>query len=187
MRVQIRSGRTRAAFGVLSLLALASCRGTTPVATTEKAAPAGPPTVEVVKVVEQPLNVTLSLPGELTADETVALYSRVNGFVKNINVDRGSRVKAGDQIAVLEAPELGAQKAEAQSKLQGAEAQLAAVRSKAEATSSTYDKLKAAGVPATIEWAPGFPHGFRLLIGTVDNTAQVVQFLRAAFDGSKPA
>jgi RND family efflux transporter MFP subunit len=45
---------------------------------------------------------------------------------------------------VLEAPELGAQKAEAQSKLQIAEAQLAAVRSKADATSSTYDKLKAA-------------------------------------------
>jgi membrane fusion protein, multidrug efflux system len=144
MRMQTRFGRTRAVFGALSLLALGGCRGTTPAQTTEKAAPAGPPTVEVVRVVEQPLNVTLSLPGELTPDETVALYSRVNGFVKTIRVDRGSRVKAGEQIAVLEAPELGAQKAEAQSKLQGAEAQLAAVRSKADATSSTYDKLKAA-------------------------------------------
>ena len=45
---------------------------------------------------------------------------------------------------MLEAPELVAQKAEAQSKLQSAEAQLAAIRSKAEATASTYDKLKAA-------------------------------------------
>jgi membrane fusion protein (multidrug efflux system) len=145
MRMQSRFGRAGAAFGALSsLLALAACRGTTPAQTTEKAAPAGPPTVEVVKVVEQPLDVTLSLPGELTPDETVALYSRVSGFVRTIRVDRGSRVKAGEQIAVLEAPELGAQKAEAQSKLQGAEAQLAAVRSKADATSSTYDKLKAA-------------------------------------------
>ena len=86
----------------------------------------GPPTVEVVKVVEQPLNVTLSLPGELTPYQTVALYSRVTGFVKTIAVDRGSRVRAGEQLAVLEAPELVAQKAEAQSKLQSAEAQLAA-------------------------------------------------------------
>ena len=70
-------------------------------------APAGPPTIEVVKVVEQPLNVTLSLPGELNPYQTVALYARVTGFVKTIRVDRGSRVRAGEQIAVLEAPELG--------------------------------------------------------------------------------
>jgi membrane fusion protein (multidrug efflux system) len=144
MRRQSRFGGTCAAFAALSLLALVGCRGTTPAQTIEKAAPTGPPTVEVVKVVEQPLNVTLSLPGELTPDETVALYARVSGFVKTIRVDRGSRVKAGEQIAVLEAPELLAQQAEAQSKLQGAEAQLSAVRAKAEATSSTYDRLKAA-------------------------------------------
>jgi len=144
MRIRTDFGRARAAFGALSLLALAGCRDSTPAQTTEKAAPAGLPTVEVVKVVEQPLNVTLSLPGELTPYQTVALYSRVTGFVKTIAVDRGSRVRAGEQLAVLEAPELVAQKAEAQSKLQSAEAQLAAVRSKAEATASTYEKLKAA-------------------------------------------
>src|SRR5437667_1078846 len=112
--------------------------------TTGKAAPAGLPTVEVVKVIEQPLNVTLSLPGELAPYQTVALYSRVTGFVKTIAVDRGSRVRAGQQLAALEAPELVAEKAEAQSKLQSAEAQLATIRSKAEATASTYEKLKAA-------------------------------------------
>ena len=53
-------------------------------------------------------------------------------------------MKAGEEIAVLDAPELGAQKAEAQSKLQSAEAQLGAARSKAEATWSRSDKLKAA-------------------------------------------
>ena len=144
MSVQGPLTRAGVAWGVLSMLAIGACRDTAPARTNDKAAPAGPPTIEVVKVVPQPLNVMLSLPGELTPYETVALYSRVNGFVKTISVDRGSRVKAGEQIAVLDAPELGAQKAEAQSKLQSAEAQLAAVRSKAEATSSTYDKLKAA-------------------------------------------
>ena len=142
--MQTHVGRARVACGVLALLALAGCRGNTPSQTTEKAAPAGPPTVEVVKVVEQPLNLTLSLPGELTPYQTVALYSRVTGFVKAITVDRGSRVRAGQQLAALEAPELVAQKAEAQSKLRSAEAQLAAIRSKADATASTYEKLKAA-------------------------------------------
>jgi membrane fusion protein, multidrug efflux system len=144
MRVEKHFWRTRAAFGACSLLAMAGCRGTTATQTTDKTAPAGPPTVEVVKVVEQPLNVTLSLPGELTPYQTVALYSRVTGFVKTIAVDRGSRVRAGQQLAVLEAPELVAQKSEAQSKLQGAEAQLAAIRAKAEASASTYDRLKSA-------------------------------------------
>jgi membrane fusion protein (multidrug efflux system) len=125
-------------------LFLNACRDTAPAQTSGKAAPARPPTIEVVEVVERPLAVTLSLPGELTPYEAVALYSRVSGFVNTIRVDRGSRVKAGEAIALIEAPELGAQKAEAQSKLQGAEAQLATVRSKAEATASTYDKLKAA-------------------------------------------
>jgi membrane fusion protein (multidrug efflux system) len=137
MRTWIQREPANAAFGALSLLALAGCRGNTPAQTTEKALPAGPQTVEVVKVVELPLDVTLSLPGELTPYQTVALYSRVTGFVKTIAVDRGSRVRAGQPIAALEAPELVAQKAETQSKLQSAQAQLAAVRSKAEATAST--------------------------------------------------
>ena len=59
-------------------------------------------------------------------------------------MDRGSRVRAGEQLATLEAPELVAQRAEAQSKLQSAEAQLAAIRAKADASASTYEKLKAA-------------------------------------------
>jgi len=128
----------------LPLLTLSACRASSSARTEEKAAPAGPPTIEVVRVVEQPVNVMLSLPGELTPFQTVALYSRVTGFVKTISVDRGSRVRAGQELAVIEAPELVAQKAESQSKLQSAEAQLGAVRSKAEADASTFEKLKAA-------------------------------------------
>jgi membrane fusion protein, multidrug efflux system len=134
----------RAVCGVLAFLGLSACRGNAPVQTSEPAAPAGPPTIEVVTVVEQPLDVTLSLPGELAPFQTVALYARVTGFVKTMAVDRGSRVRAGQQLAVLEAPELVAQKAEAQSKLQSAEAQLVGLRSKAEANASTYEKLQAA-------------------------------------------
>jgi hypothetical protein len=69
---------------------MASCRGNTTAQAPEKAGRAGPETVEVVKVVEQPLNVTLSLPGELTPYQTVALYARVTGFVKSIAVDLGN-------------------------------------------------------------------------------------------------
>ncbi len=144
MSIRAHLAWARAPFGVAVALTMAACRGHAPVQSTEKSTPAGPPTIEVVKVVEQPLDVMLSLPGELAPYQTVALYSRVTGFVKTIAVDRGSRVRAGEQLAVLEAPELVAQKAEAQSKLQSAESQLAAIRSKTEADVSTYEHLKAA-------------------------------------------
>ena len=79
MSMQTHLWRARAAFGALSLLLMASCRGNTTAQAPERAGPAGPETVEVVKVVEQPLNVTLSLPGELTPYQTVALYARDKG------------------------------------------------------------------------------------------------------------
>ena len=139
----VRYGSLRAAGSVVLSIGLSACGGNGP-APAEKAAAPGPPTIEVVRVLEQAVNATLSLPGELNPYQTVAIYPRVTGFVKTIGVDRGSRLRAGDLIAVIEAPELAAQRSEAQSKLQSAEAQLGAVTSKADADASTYDKLKAA-------------------------------------------
>lgn len=113
-------------------------------ATPAAAAPAGPAAIDVVRVVERPLNVQLSLPGELIAYQAVAIYPRVTGFVKTVTVDRGSRVRTGDALATLEAPELVAQRSEAQSRLQAAEAQVAVARAKADADRSTFERLKAA-------------------------------------------
>ena len=122
------------------------------------AAAAGPALIDVVRVVEQPLDVQLSLPGELTAYQSVALFPRVTGFVQSVSVDRGSRVRAGDLLATLEAPELVAQRAEAQSKLQAAEAQLSASRAKADGDKSTFDRMKAASA------TPGVVAGNELVI-----------------------
>jgi RND family efflux transporter MFP subunit len=132
---------------VLALIAAlaASCsRADTNNSRPAQSAPSGAPTVDVVPVVERPLDVQLSLPGELTAYQTVAIMARVTGFVKTVNVDRGSIVRAGDVLMTLEAPELVAQRAEAQSKLQAAEAELSVARAKGEANRMTFDRLKAA-------------------------------------------
>jgi membrane fusion protein (multidrug efflux system) len=102
------------------------------------------PKVEVATVVAQKLAITVHLPGELEAYEVVAVFPKVTGFVKSISVDRGSLVKTGQLIARLEAPELLAQRAEAQSKLQAAEAQLAAAQAKVASDDNTYQHLKAA-------------------------------------------
>ena len=100
--------------------------------------------VEVIRVVAQKLNATVKLPGQLMAYEVVDVYPKVTGFVKWIKVDRGSRVKAGEQIAQLEAPELLAQRAQAQAQLQSAESQLSAAQAKLAADQATYQRMEAA-------------------------------------------
>src|SRR5215472_9815267 len=126
-----------------------------------KAAPTDPsPKVQVTRVVAQKLAITVHLPGEIEPYELVAVFPKVTGFVKSITVDRGSRVKAGERIAQLEAPELIAQRSEAQSKLQAAQAQLAAAEAKVASDEGTYQHLKAAAA------TPGVVAGQRFIRGT---------------------
>lgn len=129
---------------ILSAVALSACGGGSAPAGQPAQPAAGPPTMDVVRIVEQPVDVTLSMPGELDPYQEVAIYSKLTAFVKTIGVDRGSRVRAGQLLATLEAPEIAAERSEAQSKLQSAEAQVAALSSKAEGDASTFEKLKAA-------------------------------------------
>ncbi len=102
------------------------------------------PTLDTARVVSQRLRMTVLLPGELQPYEEVRIFPKVTGFVQWIGVDRGSRVKSGQLLAVLVAPELVAQKAEAQAKLLSAENQRIAGEAKLAADESTYQRLKAA-------------------------------------------
>src|SRR2546421_9327269 len=52
----------------------------------------------------------LRLPGELQADEAVAVFPKVTAYVDSISVDRGTRVRSGQVMARLVAPELAAQR-----------------------------------------------------------------------------
>jgi RND family efflux transporter MFP subunit len=105
----------------------------------------------VVKVASRKLAITARLPGELQAYEVVAIYPKVTAFVDSISVDRGSVVKSGQLMARLVAPELAAQRAEAQSKLQGAEAQRVEAEAKLASDEGTYQRLKSAsGTPGVV-------------------------------------
>ena len=48
----------------------------------------------------------ISVPAELRPYEQVAIYAKVTGFVQRLFVDRGSLVKKGQLLAILEAPEM---------------------------------------------------------------------------------
>jgi RND family efflux transporter MFP subunit len=166
--------RVRAIFTIVLVasLAAAACGGGR---SASRAAPvtAGSAAIEVVRVVEQSLDVPLSLPGELTAFQSVAMFPRVTGFVKAVNVDRGSQVRAGQLLASLEAPELVAQRAEAQSKLQASEAQLSGARAKADADEGTFARLKAASA------TPGVVAGNDVVIAEKAADASADQVLAA--------
>jgi membrane fusion protein, multidrug efflux system len=102
------------------------------------------PSVETAKVVSQVLDKTVTIPGDLTPYQGVNLNARVAGFVESLAVDRGSWVKRGQQLARISAPELRAQRAEADAKLQAVRAQEAEAQAKTVAAQSTFDRLKAA-------------------------------------------
>jgi membrane fusion protein (multidrug efflux system) len=106
--------------------------------------PAQPTQVEVTTVKTQKLTTTEHLPAELVPYESVDVYAKETGFVKSIGVDRGSKVKQGELIAELEAPELVAQRAQADAAYQSAEAQLAAGQAKLSSDQATYQHMNAA-------------------------------------------
>jgi RND family efflux transporter, MFP subunit len=100
--------------------------------------------VEVVRVVSRNAERKVQLPGEFLPFQSVTIHAKVTGFVDHVDVDRGSVVKKGQLLATLDAPELRAQQAEAEAKVQNAESQRAAAEAKLEGALSTYEKLKAA-------------------------------------------
>jgi RND family efflux transporter MFP subunit len=64
----------------------------------------------------------LTLPGRLEAFSQAQLYARVSGYVKDWKVDIGARVKAGQLLAEIDAPDLDQQIMQAQADYQNAAA-----------------------------------------------------------------
>jgi RND family efflux transporter MFP subunit len=108
-------------------------------------------TGELVPVVSKPVSRTVELPGEFLPFLTVSLHARVPGYVERVLVDRGSMVKQGDLLAEMSAPEMSAQIAEAESKVQAFEADRLQAAAQLAAAQSTYEGLKkAAETPGAI-------------------------------------
>jgi RND family efflux transporter MFP subunit len=115
------------------------------------ATPALPPQIEATRVVARTLSTTVNLPGELTPYESVDLYAKETGFVKSIRVDRGSKVKRGELLAELEAPELVARRAQANAAYQSAMSQLSSAQSKLASDRATFERMReAAKTPGVV-------------------------------------
>ena len=80
------------------------------------------PTVAVALPDAKVLNPTLELPGRLEAYNRAPIIARVSGYLKSWSADIGARVKTGDVIAEIEAPDLDQQLLQARADLASAEA-----------------------------------------------------------------
>ncbi len=118
-------------------LSVFGCNGS-PKAAAGRQAETDAQTVEVVPVASQKLATVFTLPAQLIPFETVDIYPRVTGFMDMIRVDRGSRVHKGELIIRLSAPELVAQRAQAESALRAAESQLTSAQAKLTSDKGTY-------------------------------------------------
>jgi RND family efflux transporter MFP subunit len=70
------------------------------------AAATGAPVVAVARVDREDLFREITFPAEFRPYTEVDLHAKVSGYVKEMKVDIGDRVKAGQLLALLEVPEL---------------------------------------------------------------------------------
>ena len=99
---------------------------------------------ETVTAQKAPITKTLQLNGELLPYEKASIISKVNGYIKKVMVDIGQQVSKGQTLAIIDAPEMNYQIAEANSKSKIA-------WSKLDASKSNYDRLvEASSTPGAV-------------------------------------
>jgi membrane fusion protein (multidrug efflux system) len=99
---------------------------------------------ETGNITEKALSSYARLPGQLNPFNEVNLFPKVNGFVKQIYVDRGTQVTKGQLLLTLEAPEM-------ESQLQAANSRYLQAQETANASKEKYNRLKqAAAEPGSV-------------------------------------
>jgi multidrug efflux pump subunit AcrA (membrane-fusion protein) len=100
------------------------------------------PKVQVLKVLRGPAISELLIPGTTLAYEEAYIYARASGYVSRRLVDIGDRVHAGQLLAVIDAPDLDKQVAQARSALQQSESNLAQMEAQLHLAALTWDRYK---------------------------------------------
>ena len=98
--------------------------------------------IETVKAIDTPKEV--HLPATTQAFDAATIYARQSGYISQRLVDIGSRVKAGDLLAVISAPEVDDQLTQARAQLQQMQAtleQTEATRGLANVTNNRFKPL----------------------------------------------
>jgi RND family efflux transporter MFP subunit len=98
------------------------------------------PTVRVAKVRAADGTMTVSLPGTTLAFASANIFARANGYIETRKVDIGDRVKTGNLLAQITAPELDHQIAQAEATLSQDHATLQQTQASRELARVTNDR-----------------------------------------------
>ncbi|HWK05092.1 MAG TPA: efflux RND transporter periplasmic adaptor subunit [Puia sp.] len=110
----------------IALTLLVGCGGTGKTDPGKAAAEAAPAadTAQVFLLRTDTLKKVVELPGELIPYLQTELYAKVQGYVRDMKVDIGDRVRKGQTLAVIDAPEVNTQFAQSMAAQQAAKAKL---------------------------------------------------------------
>lgn len=111
---------------VLASLLLPACQSGRPAASQYKAPPVS---VEIAHPQRRQVDRVLELPGDVRARRSAKIYSKVSGYLKEVRVDIGDRVQAGQVVAVLDAPELEREALKAQAEAEKASTDVLSLQS----------------------------------------------------------
>jgi multidrug efflux pump subunit AcrA (membrane-fusion protein) len=100
------------------------------------------PRLDVVKVLRGPAISELMIPGTTQAYEEAYIYARASGYVSRRLVDIGDRVHAGQLLAVIDAPDLDKQVAQARAGLAQSGSNLAQMEAQLHLAALTWDRYK---------------------------------------------
>ena len=100
------------------------------------------PTVAVITPRQGAAAERLVLPGTVQAWYEAPIYARVNGYLKDWYFDYGAHVKKGDLLAEIDAPDLDAQLAAAQAKLNSARAAVKVREAEKQFAETTYERWR---------------------------------------------
>ena len=107
--------------------------------------------VETVIVERQPIEERLELTGSVAAIKSVTVYSKVNGVIEKLLVERGMKVKKGDVIAIVEHKAELAQREELQAAVEVARVGLIQARAGVEVAKAALAQAQAQLENASIE------------------------------------
>ncbi len=97
------------------------------------------PTVAVVKATRANLASDLVLTAEFEPFQEIDVMAKVSGYIKQIKVDIGDRVKEGQLLATLEIPEMQDDLTRAAAAIEEANAELATARDELQRSESAHD------------------------------------------------
>lgn len=111
-----------------------------------------PAAVQTTRAQPRSVSRLISLPGDVRPWAETTLFAKVPGYLGTISVDRGDRVKAGQILATIQAPELQADRDQAQQNYRSALASVQGSRAVEQSAAAQVQRARTAAEKAQADY-----------------------------------